>query len=188
VALLFTHPIKQTKFYTKLLWIRASWSYIWSQALIQSSDIKQVVTSQCVCRTLQFKTSYLYQMLCKILHKLQSGFPGWHYLYQIPEIRPYFQVFGHEKMLYGMYVRVRHFSRSGVVNGGGRQGVESPPRQAKCKSWAFFSDIWMFSILLVYSRMLIFCVFRGIFILLPGTKIHDIRIHCHSLTFFLSVG
>jgi len=49
------------------------------------------------------------------------------------------------------------------------------------------ADIMIFSIILVFTG-LFYCVFRTVFVFLASIDIHDIRIHCHFLTFFLSVG
>ena len=58
-------------------------------------------------------------------------------------------------------------------------------KEAKCKNWVpFLAETLIFSIILVSSRMMIFCVCRGVFVSLVSIAIHDIGIHRHFLTSF----
>jgi len=79
-------------------------------------------------------------------------------------------------------------ARSGVTDGGARGGASLLPSKLNVKNGPPSVDTLIFSILLVFSRLSFFCVFRGVFVFLAGIDIHDIRIHYHFLTFFLGVG
>ena len=73
-------------------------------------------------------------------------------------------------------------SSNGVTDGGA--GGEPPTWKAKCQNWAPLAEILVFSILLIFSRLLFSCFFWGVFVFLASIDIHDIRIHYYVLTFF----
>jgi len=82
-------------------------------------------------------------------------------------------------------ISVKLLSTSGVTDG--VQG-DLPHEKLYVKTRPRLADILIFSILLVFCRLLFFCVFRGVFVFLASIDLHDIRIYHHFLTFFLSVG
>ena len=61
------------------------------------------------------------------------------------------------------------------------------PGKLNVKTGPPLADITIFSNILVFTG-LFFCVFRTVFVFLASVDIHDIQIHYHFLTFFLSVG
>ena len=66
--------------------------------------------------------------------------------------------------------------------------MNRPPGKLNVETGLPLADILIFSILLVFGRLLSICVFRGVFVCLASIDIHDIQVHDHVLTFFLSIG
>jgi len=60
---------------------------------------------------------------------------------------------------------------------------DEPPPLASWKSGPLLANIFIFSILLFFSRL--FFAFFSVFCFLANIDIHDLRIHYHFLTFFL---
>ena len=73
----------------------------------------------------------------------------------------------------------------GVANRGGKVG-ERPPGKINVKTGTLSPKILIF-VILVFSWLLFFCVFLGVFVFLAGLDIHNIRVHYHgppSASFF----
>jgi len=72
--------------------------------------------------------------------------------------------------------------RGSSVSDGGR-GASRPPGKVNVDTGPPLADILIYSILLVFSRLLFFAFF-GCFRFLASIGIHDVLIHYYFLSFF----
>ena len=63
------------------------------------------------------------------------------------------------------------------------KGRSAPPGKLNVKTGSPLAEILMFIILLAFSWLLFFCIFRDVFVFLASLDIHDIQLHYRFLTF-----